>query len=179
MKKPQMKKRLSKKKIRISPKQYITNWLKTFVEVPHPVFGDFPPCPFAQKARLEDKILFRTIAEEEPDSNFWTWIERHDFKKYEVLCMILPGTRWKPDYTKKIAVQLNSVYMKKDIVVLEDHPKIKEQVQGISLNNGRYILLLAQQLSKLNKFSNQLKKTNYYSNWTQKHLKDVRDWRDQ
>ncbi len=179
MKKPQMKKKLSKKKNKINPQQYITNWLKTFVEVPHPVFGDFPPCPFAQKARLENKILFRTIADEEPDSNCWTWIERHDFEKHEVLCMILPGTRWKPDYTKKIAVQLNSVYMKKDIVVLEDHPKIKEQVKGISLNNGRYILLLAQRLSKLNKFSSQLKKTKYYSNWTHKHLKDVRDWRDQ
>ena len=93
--------------------------------------------------------------------------------------MILPGTRWKPDYTKKIAVQLNSVYMNKDIVVLEDHPKIKEVIKGVSLSNGRYILLLAQRLSKLNRFSKQLTNTKYYKNWTKKHLADVVKWRDQ
>ena len=173
MTKPKSKNR----KTQTSPKEFITNWLKTFVEVPHPVFGNMPPCPFAQKARLEGKILFREIQEEEPDSNCWTWIDRHDFEKHEVLCMILPGKRWKPDYTKKIAVQLNSVYMNKDIVVLEDHPNIKETVKGVSLNNGRYILLLAQRLSKLNKFSKSLKNTGYYDNWTKKHLKDVVDWR--
>ena len=101
------------------------------MEIPHPVFGNMPPCPFAQKARLQGQIFFRTIQDEEPDSNCWTWIDRHDFDKHEVLCMILPGTRWKPDYTRKVAVQLNSVYMKKDIVVLEDHPKIKEQVNRV------------------------------------------------
>ena len=93
--------------------------------------------------------------------------------------MILPGTRWKPDYTKKIAAQLNSVYMNKDIVVLEDHPKIKEVIKGVSLSNGRYILLLAQRLSKLNRFSKQLTNTKYYKNWTKKHLADVVKWRDQ
>ena len=172
-----MNKKLSKKKKKISPQQYITNWLKTFVEVPHPVFGNMPPCPFAQKARLDGKIMFREIQDEEPDSNCWTWIDRHNFEKHEVLCMILPGTRWKPDYPKTIAVQLNSVYIKKDIVVLEDHPKIKETVKDVSLNNGEYILLLAQRLSKLNKFSKQLKNTSYYKNWSKKHLKDVVDWR--
>lgn len=162
-----------------SPQDYITTWLKTFVEVPHPVFGNMPPCPFAQKARLEGKILFRTIQEEEPDSNCWTWIDRHNFEQHEVLCMILPGKRWRPDYTRKIAQQLNSVYMKQDIVVLEDHPQTKESVKGVSLNNGRYILLLAQRLSKLNRFSDQLQNTKYYDNWTKKHLRDVKDWRDQ
>ena len=173
------KQRSNKKNSRTSPQDYITNWLKTFVEVPHPVFGNMPPCPFAQKARLDGKILFREIQDEEPDSNCWTWIDRHDFGKYEVLCMILPGTRWKPDYTKKIATQLNSVYMNKDIVVLEDHPKIKEVIKGVSLSNGRYILLLAQRLSKLNRFSKQLTNTKYYKNWTKKHLADVVKWRDQ
>ena len=168
-----------KNRQKISPKDYITNWIKTFVEIPHPVFGNMPPCPFAQKARLQGQIFFRTIQDEEPDSNCWTWIDRHDFDKHEVLCMILPGTRWKPDYTRKVAVQLNSVYMKKDIVVLEDHPKIKEQVKGVSLSNGKYILLLAQRLSKLNRFSRQLTNTNYYNNWTKKHLAEVVKWRDQ
>jgi hypothetical protein len=69
--------------------------------------------------------------------------------------------------------------MKKDIVVLEDHPKIKEQVKGVSLSNGKYILLLAQRLSKLNRFSRQLTNTNYYNNWTKKHLAEVVKWRDQ
>jgi hypothetical protein len=31
----------------------IERWIETFVEVPHPALGNWPPCPYAKKARLE------------------------------------------------------------------------------------------------------------------------------
>ena len=34
----------------------ITNWMETFVEVPHPAFGNMPVCPYARQFRLANKV---------------------------------------------------------------------------------------------------------------------------
>ena len=43
---------------KLTPTQTIQNWIKDFVTRPNPVFGDLPPCPYAQKAMVEDKVKF-------------------------------------------------------------------------------------------------------------------------
>ena len=37
----------------------IESWLINFVEVPHPALGNWAPCPYARKARLENKYSVR------------------------------------------------------------------------------------------------------------------------
>jgi hypothetical protein len=73
--------------------------------------------------------------------------------------------------------QLNSVFMPRDVVVLEDHPRQREEISGVVVNNGRYILLLCQRLSTLNRFSEILKKKGYYDQWSKKNIADVVTWR--
>ena len=41
-----------------TPTQTIKNWIRKFVTKPNPVFGNLPPCPFAQKAIIDDKVDF-------------------------------------------------------------------------------------------------------------------------
>ena len=65
-----------------------------------------------------------------------------------------------------------------DVVVLEDHPKISEKVKTVKLNNGHYILFLAQRLSKLNRFSRMLESGPYYKNWSKSYLRSVKGFRD-
>ena len=69
--------------------------------------------------------------------------------------------------------------MKRDIVILEDHPDIVENVKHVSLNNGEYILFLAQSLSKLNHFSKLLESGPYYKNWSKTYLQSVKGFREQ
>ena len=80
--------------------------------------------------------------------------------------------------TKKIAEDLNEYYMSRDVVVLEDHPEDPEHVGTVKLNNGEYILFLAQRLSKLNKFSRMLETGPYYKNWSKSYLESVKGFRD-
>tara|TARA_B100001121_G_scaffold283564_1_gene277743 strand:- start:1757 stop:1972 length:216 start_codon:yes stop_codon:yes gene_type:complete len=68
--------------------------------------------------------------------------------------------------------------MSKDVVVLEDHPKIKESVKHVQLNNGHYILFLVQKLSKLNRFAKILEGGPYYKSWSKSYLKSVKGFRD-
>jgi hypothetical protein len=67
--------------------------------------------------------------------------------------------------------------MPRDVVVLEDHPKIQEKVKQVKLNNGHYILFLAQRLSKLNRYSEMLEKGPYYKNWSRSYLESVKGFR--
>ena len=113
-----------------------------------------------------------------PEVSIYLAISNFDFDANEVLAMILPANQLTVTQTKQIAVTLNQQFSKSDIVILEDHPKIPEKVKSVSLNNGRYILFLAQSLSKLNKASATLKQTKYYHNWSKKYLKNVVGWRD-
>ena len=41
-----------------TPTQTIRKWISNFVTKPNPVFGDLPPCPYAQKAMVDNKVEF-------------------------------------------------------------------------------------------------------------------------
>ena len=157
--------------------EYITRWMKEFVEKEHPVFAGLPACPYARQARLSGRVRMIHMTSAEPDSNCWHHIEHTDFDKTDALVLILDPKRWTLKYTHDVVDQLNSVFMPRDVVVLEDHPRQKEEISGVTVNNGRYILLLCQRLSTLNRFSEILKKKGYYDRWSKKNIADVVTWR--
>jgi hypothetical protein len=157
--------------------EYITRWMKEFVEQEHPVFAGLPACPYARQARLSGRVRMIHMTSAEPDSNCWQYISNTDFDKNDALVLILDPKRWTLKYTHDVVDQLNSVFMPRDVVVLEDHPKQKEEINGVIVNNGRYTLLLCQRLSTLNRFSEILKKKGYYDQWSKKNIADVVTWR--
>jgi hypothetical protein len=93
--------------------------------------------------------------------------------------MILPADHFTGAETVQYAKELNEYFMKRDIVILEDHPDVVENVKHVSLNNGEYILFLAQSLSKLNHFSKLLESGPYYKNWSKTYLQSVKGFREQ
>ncbi len=94
------------------------------------------------------------------------------------MCIIAEPTHFSAKETVSIANDLNEYFMKHDIVVLEDHPKINEYVKDVKLNNGEYILFLVQSLSKLNKYSKMLESGPYYKNWSSSYLESVKSFRE-
>ena len=121
----------------------VTKWINEFVTKPNPVFGNLPPCPFAQKAILEDKVEFLELDGVADYATLYGHIFNFDFEEKDVLCMIAQPDQFTADETVKLAEDLNGYFMRHDIVVLEDHPDIKESVKDIQLNNGTYILFLS------------------------------------
>ena len=161
-----------------TPTQTIQNWIKDFVTKPNPVFGDLPPCPYAQKAIVENKVTFLELDGVAGYPTLYQHILECDFEEKDVLCMIAQPDQFTADETVKLAKDLNNYFMSKDIVVLEDHPKILEKVKKVKLNNGHYTLFLAQRLSKLNRFSRMLEAGPYYKNWSKSYLESVKGFRD-
>ena len=161
-----------------TPTQIIKNWIKDFVTKPNPVFGDLPPCPFAQKAIVDGKVEFLELDGIGEFGTIFTHIWDFDFDDKDVLVLIAEPDQYTPKETVEIADKLNKALMANDIVILEDHPKIKEKVKQVKLNNGHYILFLAQRLSKLNRYSRMLEKGPYYRNWSKTYLESVKGFRD-
>tara|TARA_B100001175_G_C19359334_1_gene566299 strand:+ start:326 stop:772 length:447 start_codon:yes stop_codon:yes gene_type:complete len=143
------------------------------------VFGDLPPCPFAQKAIIENKVEFLELDGVACYNTLYQHIWDFDFDEKDVLCMIAQPNQFTAQETVHLARDLNTYFMSKDVVVLEDHPKINESVKNVKLNNGNYILFLAQRLGKLNRFSRILEKGPYYKNFSKSYLESVKGFRDQ
>jgi len=160
-----------------TPTQTIRTWIKDFVTKPNPIFGNLPPCPFAQKAIVDGKVEFLELDGIGEFGTIYSHIWNFDFDDKEVLVIIAEPDQYTAKETVKMADKLNKALMANDIVILEDHPKIKEKVKQVKLNNGHYILFLAQRLSKLNRYSRMLEKGPYYRNWSKTYLESVKGFR--
>jgi len=161
-----------------NPTQTIKNWIKDFVTKPNPVFGDLPPCPFAQKAMVDNRVEFVELNATADWKTIYQLIWNTDFDEKDVLCVIADPRQFTARETVSMAEVLNERFMPRDIVVLEDHPDIDERVKHVKLNNGHYTLFLAQKLSKLNRFSRMLESGPYYKNWSRSYLESVKGFRD-
>jgi hypothetical protein len=161
-----------------TPTQTIKKWISDFVTRPNPVFGDLPPCPYAQKAIIDGKVEFVELNATADWTTIYQLIWNTDFDEKDVLCVIVDPRQFTAQETISIADVLNERFMPRDIVVLEDHPDIDEHVKDVKLNNGHYTLFLAQRLSKLNKFSKMLESGPYYKNWSRSYLESVKGFRD-
>lgn len=160
-----------------TPTQTIKKWINEFVTKPNPVFGDLPPCPFARKAIVDGKVEFLELDGVGDFGTIFSHIWHFDFDDKDVLCIIADPDQYTAKETVKIANRLNEYFMRNDVVVLEDHPKIKERVKTVKLNNGHYILFLVQRLSKLNRYAEMLEKGPYYKNWSRSYLESVKGFR--
>ncbi len=161
-----------------TPTQQIKNWISNFVTRPNPIFGNLPPCPYAQKAIIDGKVEFVELDGVACYNTIYQHIWDFDFEQKDVLVMIAEPDQFTAKETVQIAEDLNEYFMRRDIVVLEDHPKIKENVKHVKLNNGEYILFLAQGLTKLNRFAKMLESGPYYKNWSRSYLRSVKGFRD-
>jgi len=116
------------------------------------VFGNLPPCPFAQKAIVDGKVEFVELNATADWTTIYQLIWNTDFDEKDVLCVIVDPRQFTAQETVSMADVLNERFTPRDIVVLEDHPDIDERVKDVKLNNGHYTLFLAQRLSNSTNF---------------------------
>jgi len=153
---------------------YIKSWINDFVTQPNPDLNNFPPCPYAKQAILDNKVSY-DVADLDIDlfliKKAELWNEDID------VCVIFV-----PDVSSqelsRLVDSINKRYlMGNNFVALEDHPDDEENINGVIMNNGKYPIVLMQRLSKIQMFSGFLKKKGYYDVWSKENLDDVVNWR--
>jgi len=157
-------------------KEQLSEWMVNFIEKPNSLLGNWAPCPYARQARIANKIevqftevsnMFETINQQ---------LSKLEHKDVIIICF--DHNRISPEFLQEFVVSTNTLLMKNDYVILEDHPNTPEYVNGVKMNFGHCGLLLLQKLSKLAEASDLLKEKGYYDVWSKHNLNDVVDWRN-
>lgn len=155
----------------------VLDWVETFVEKSNPGLNGWPPCPFARRARLEDKFHIRegsdflTDAMEVVDN----WDDTYDV----IACVYDRSAFTVESLAEKVHHFNKKISLPRDILLLEDHPDDSEVVNNVILNQGTYILILFQRFSKVNDASVELKEKGYYNIWPSEYYDRVVGWREQ
>lgn len=152
-------------------KEKLHQWLIDFVEKPNLLLNNWPPCPYARQARLNNKIH---IVFDSP-LKIADYVNVLD--EYEVVVLCFDHNEFSASQIQLFTKHINDVLLWKDYVVLEDHPDSEELINGVKMNFGECGLMVLQKLSKLNAAADQLRDKGYYDTWSKESLDEVVDWR--
>ena len=153
----------------------IVNWMETFVEVPHPSFGNMPPCPYARQFRLQNKVKIVECHQaiwDECKSQMREWTD-----EWEAVILASTFREISTGLLSERIQKINKHFKHYDLVALEDHPDSAEFMGGVELNHGELVVVGVQGLARLNQFSKNLQATKYYHRWSEENLDDVVSWR--
>jgi hypothetical protein len=147
--------------------QDIESWITTFVEVPHPALGGWPPCPYAKKARLERDFEVRIGM----DPYFDLVNLAQDGIKKSVVMFVYDPAEWSyKQFSYSLKAANENYLLAKDILALEDHPADPEWVNGICMNQGTYAMAMCQSISDLNDRARHMASKGFYDTWPEDYL---------
>lgn len=152
---------------------YLKEWILNFLSTPQESLNGFPPCPYARKSLIDDKIKFFKSNNYFHDicNLFDNWDDTAD-----VVIYIVPDDIDKNKFVKDIKI-INDIYLEQGFVCLEDHKDIPENFFDLRFNNGKYNIILCQKTDKINRASAILLEKGYYKNWDKELYNDVVAWR--
>lgn len=149
-------------------KHDIEQWIINFVEVPNPALGDWPPCPYARKARLDQDFSVRIGVDPATDLKEIAW---QGLGGKSVVVIAYDPELWPHELFSNILEQANIDFLlPADIIVLEDHPGDPEIVNGVCMNQGTYALALVQSLGDLDKKAKAMARQGFYNAWPEEYL---------
>jgi hypothetical protein len=161
----------------IKVRRDILNWIENFVEQSNAKLNGWPPCPFARKARIENKVDVRLGTSIEVD--LYTINDEWD-DKFDVVIFAYDPNNYTPDEVSELVEKINyELLLPNDLMCLDDHPSDHEEVSGVRMNQGQYLLLMCQRFGKVNDASDELKRQGYYDLWTRDYYDRVVGWREQ
>ena len=149
-------------------KQDIGQWIINFVEVKNPALGNWPPCPYARKARLENDYDVRIGKD--------PYYDLVDIAIYGLGSKSVVVIAYDPeefnynDFSYKLKLANETWLLRNDILALGDHPGDPEIVNGVSMNQGTYALALVQSLSDLNAKAKTMAAKGFYDSWPEDYL---------
>ena len=146
----------------------IEAWLINFVEIPHPALGNWAPCPYARKARLDNKYSVRIGTSLTTDL---TDVSKEGMGNQDVYIYVYDPLDYTANEFEQIIDDANTeLLVPLDLLVLADHPSNPELINGVTFNQGKYALALVQSRSKLHSHAQMLDKKGFYNGWDEEYL---------
>jgi hypothetical protein len=149
----------------------INLWIETFLEIANPALGGWAPCPYARRARLDnayevrlgDNILFDLMELGRDGLN----------GKAVVILAYNPAKYAGTDFELAVQTACKQYLLPQDLIALVDHPDLPELVNGVTMNQGAYALILIQRLSDLNQKAAAMGRKGFYDTWPETYLREL------
>jgi hypothetical protein len=147
-------------------KQDITDWVIDFVEKPNPLLNGWAPCPYARRARVDNKFDIRPGAINPISDCAFQLMDTLD-----VIAYVYAAERFSAEEFNEMIDNLNIWHLQpRGMFALADHPADVETVNGVAMNQGTYAICFLQDLTKLNSHAVMLAEKGFYNNWPEDYL---------
>ena len=152
----------------MTPKRAIEEYIVQFLEERHPQFSDMPPCPFARKERLENRIIYTEghIGTEGPTEKLIEDIRTFDSDPHKST-MIIYDTSQQCSLQEayEFAQYLTELLMDLQILAIPLHPEDPFAVGGVRTRQTPFMMMTIQRKSLIFDAKKKLLSTTYYSLW--------------
>jgi hypothetical protein len=152
-------------------KQDILSWSENFLEQPHPALGNWSPCPYARRARLNNQVTVRLGSDPYHDLED---LCRTGLGSSQVVIYAYDPAEWTREiFTPRLEAANRDFLLAADLIVLEDHPADPEIVNGVCMNQGTYALAMCQSLSDLDVKARMMASKGFYHTWPEQYLETL------
>lgn len=141
-------------------------YMQSFIERPHHAFGGIPVCPFAAKARTEDKIKFVVLPILASEEEIIDEIVEFSKQNSKELIMFINPDKDLPladlfAFTEKIGKLFGSYYM-----IFTGHPLDEFTIAGVKVRQDPYPNFQVVRTSTVLEARKKLTNTSYYARWS-------------
>jgi hypothetical protein len=151
--------------------QDILEWTEHFLEVPNPALGNWSPCPYARRARLNRTVDIRLGTQPTDDLQR---LANQGLGTHEVVIFVYDPKLWPHTVFADLLDQANKNFLlSADLLALEDHPDDPEIVNGVSMNQGTYAMAMVQSVSDLNAKAHSMAQKGFYNTWPEEYLQQL------
>jgi hypothetical protein len=152
-------------------KQSILSWSENFLEQPHPALGNWSPCPYARRARLNNQVDIRIGTD--PRSDLEQLCTQGLGAAQVVIYAYDPVAQPRESFALALEQANQDFLLAADMIVLEDHPADPEIVNGVCMNQGTYALAMCQSLSDLDVKAQLMAQKGFYHTWPEQYLETL------
>ncbi len=151
----------------------IISWSKDFIELPNKHLGNVPACPYAKRARLNNKL--RIIELHKSDTLLETIVyECQNIKKFNKQITIIgcDDLFYTADELNNFIHAFNHIFVPKDVYLMCFHPEDEEEDEPVTfledtdwVPDNEFLMVLIQPFEELEKASANLDKIGFYRSW--------------
>ena len=149
-------------------KKDILTWSERFLEMTHTALGNWSPCPYARRARLNNQVDIQLGTDPYFDLEA---LAAKGLGSAQVVIFAYDPVVWTREYfAPRLRSANRDFLLAADLIVLEDHPDDAEIVNGVCMNQGTYALAMCQSLSDLNVKARMMAAKGFYHAWPEDYL---------
>ena len=151
----------------------LTQYIIDFVEQPHPKLGNLPVCPFARRARLENRIRFEVRALTRGAILDLVPLFEAEPELHMVICIHPKKDGISAEEVRRLVDTLNETLPAKNLMTLGAHPEDPFNIDGLYTRREPYPNIQLLRLDVGERAHESLKNTGYYDRWTEDNMRDV------